>query len=224
MTTFYRPYVFFDLDGTLVDTRAAVMECYSRVFREHLQSDFPPDSVPSGEVFAMRPAEIFAKVAPGQATELYEAYQRTYPRCTDHIAVFPWVVELIAAICGQGRKPGLVTNKGLERTLIDLAVAGIPESAFCTIVTAEDTVERKPHPAPILLALERTGAVPADSIYVGDGPQDILAAHAAGMPCVALTYGFYDGDALVLHTPEAIANDTLDLAAALGVPLTEAAR
>jgi len=224
MTLFARPFVFFDLDGTLVDTRAAVLECYTRVYREHLGADFPPASIPPGDVFAMRPAELFAKVAPDREAELYEAYRDTYPTCIDRIAIFPQVAEMIASLIESGRKPGLVTNKGLERTLIDLSVAGIPESAFCTIVTAEDTFERKPDPAPILLALERTGALPGDGVYVGDGPQDILAARAAGMPCIALTYGFYAREDLLPYAPDALVDNPRDLAAVLGAKLPEIAR
>lgn len=224
MTVFARPFIFFDLDGTLVDTRAAVLECYTRVYREHLNADFPPASIPPGEVFAMRPAELFAKAAPDRGEELYEAYRSTYPDCVDKVAIFPRVAEMIGSLIESGRKPGLVTNKGLERTLIDLSVAGISPDVFCTIVTAEDTVKRKPDAAPILLALERTGASAAEATYVGDGPQDILAARAAGMPCVALTYGFYTREELLPYAPDALVENTHDLAAVLGVNLPEAAR
>ena len=219
MTPFDRPFVFFDLDGTLVDTRAAVRACYESVFRTLLGQDFQPNEVPASEVFAMRPTELFSRVAPDRAALLYDAYCKTYPSCTGQITVFPQAAEVVATLVATGRRPGLVTNKGLERTLIDLGVAGIPPASFCTIVTAEDTAERKPHPAPILLALERTGAQPGESVYVGDGPQDILAARAAGMPCVALSYGFYDRAELLLHQPDALVDDPRNLAYALGARL-----
>lgn len=223
MTGFNRQFVFFDLDGTLVDTRAAVRACYASVFRTQLGQEFPPAEVPASEVFAMRPTELFARVVPDRAALLYDAYCQTYPSCTDRITVFPGVAALVAALVATGRKPGLVTNKGLERTLIDLGVAGIPPASFCTIVTAEDTAERKPHPAPILLALERTGARATDTVYVGDGPQDIRAARAAGMPCIALSYGFYDRADLLPHRPDALIDDPRDLARVLGVTLPEGA-
>ena len=222
MTIFARPHVLFDLDGTLVDTRAAVLECYTRVFRQELNSDFPPDSVPKSELFAMRPAELFARVAPDRKDALYDAYSAAYPGCIDHIAVFPGAAGLIAALVAAGRKPGLVTNKGLERTLIDLDRAGIPVSSFSVIVTAEDTIERKPHPAPILLGLQRAGARAEEAVYVGDGPQDVLAAHAAGMPCIALSYGFYARHDLEPHRPEAFAGNVGELAQLLGVTLAGA--
>lgn len=209
-------HVLFDLDGTLVDTRAAVECCYRTVFSEVLGRDFPPPGLPA-EIFAMRPAEVFREVEPGRAEELYQAYQATYPKCVDNVRVFDGAAELIRDLIADGRKPGLVTNKGIERTLIDLSVAGIAPESFSAIVTAEDTVERKPHPAPILLGLERAGAKPEEAIYVGDGPQDILGARAAGLGCISVTYGFYDAAELTDLGPAAIAGSIAELAAELAV-------
>lgn len=208
-------YVFFDLDGTLVDSRAAVEACYRKVFAEQLHTPFSPENI-RGEVFAMRPREVFGAFAPEKAEALYDAYQAAYPLCAHHVKTFDDAAALIERLRAAGRKPGLVTNKGLERTLIDLDVAGIAPERFETIVTAEDTAERKPHPAPILLGMSRVGAAPADSVYVGDGPQDILAARAAGLDCIALTYGFYAEDALTGLQPAALARTGRELAAHLG--------
>lgn len=212
-----RTHVLFDLDGTLVDTRAAVVGCYTRVFRDKLGQQFPPLDLPIGDLFAMRPPEVFAVVAPARVEELHAAYREAYPDCAGLVKVFDGIRDVILSLAASGRKPSVVTNKGLARTLIDLSVAGIPAKTFAAIVTAEDTVDRKPHPAPILLGLERAGAQAGDAVYVGDGPQDILAARAAGMPVVAVTYGFYDRNALKKHAPDVIAGSVVELRATLGV-------
>ncbi len=217
MTITTRRHVLFDLDGTLVDTREAVLECYTGVFREGLDRDFPPDDFPIDNLFAMRPPEVFALVAPDRVEELHAAYRETYPRCIEFIKVFEGIREMVTGLAASGRSVSLVTNKGVERTLIDLRVAGIPPETFTAIVTAEDTVERKPHPAPILLGLERAGAEAADAIYVGDGPQDIRAARNAGMPVVAVAYGFYDRAELSLLEPDSLVDTPAALSDALGV-------
>lgn len=225
MTASTKTHILFDLDGTLVDTRAAVTECYSIVFREELGMDFPPPDFPIGELFAMRPPEVFAMAAPDRVDALHAGYRATYPRCTALVKVFGGVRELILGLRDSGRKPSIVTNKGLERTLIDLGVAGIPAEAFEVIVTAEDTVDRKPHPAPILFGLGKAKASASDAIYVGDGPQDVLAARAAGMECVAVTYGFYPREALAALDPAFIAADVSALAQVLDIALpSEAAQ
>ncbi|PYE23912.1 pyrophosphatase PpaX [Rhizobium sp. PP-CC-3A-592] len=215
MTATLRKHVLFDLDGTLVDTRAAVVACYTQVFRTRLDSEFPPKRFPIPDLFAMRPAEVFALVAPDRIDELHAAYRDTYPRCTDHVKVFAGVRDMIVDLVEQGRRPSVVTNKGLERTLIDLDVAGIEPSLFAAIVTAEDTADRKPHPAPILLGLERAGARADEAVYVGDGPQDILAARAAGLDVVAVTYGFYERAVLESHAPDVLVTSVAGLTAAL---------
>ncbi|MGQ3215276.1 MAG: HAD family hydrolase [Shinella sp.] len=217
MTPTPKKHVFFDLDGTLVDTRAAVVGCYTRVFREKLNSDFPPAHFPVADLFAMRPAEVFAVVAPDRIDELHAAYRDAYPLCTGLVKVFDGIRDLIFALVRDGRQPSVVTNKGLERTLIDLGVAGIAPETFAVIVTAEDTVDRKPHPAPILLGLKRAGAHAAEAIYVGDGPQDILAARAASMEMVAVSYGFYDRTMLQPHRPDTLVDSVEALSAALGI-------
>lgn len=217
MTLASHKHVLFDLDGTLVDTRAAVVECYRRVFREHLDSDFPAPGIPVDELFAMRPSELFRSIEPGRVEELYSAYSGFYPDCTALVKVFPGIREMMMRLIEDGRKVSLVTNKGLARTLIDLGVADLAPASFATIVTAEDTVERKPHPAPILFGLARLGTSAADAVYVGDGPQDILAARAARMSVIAVAYGFYDRTLLASHHPDALVADPAELALRLGV-------
>ena len=218
--TALKTHILFDLDGTLVDTRAAVTECYTTVFREELGTAFPPAGFPVGELFAMRPPEVFATVAPDRVEHLHAAYRKAYPRCSALVKVFPGVRELIRGLRAAGRKPSIVTNKGLERTLIDLGVAGIPAEAFEVIVTAEDTVDRKPHPAPILFGLDKAHAQAADAIYVGDGPQDILAARAAGLEAVAVTYGFYPGEVVAALDPDIVVDDVEALGRVFGVAIS----
>jgi phosphoglycolate phosphatase-like HAD superfamily hydrolase len=216
--TMTRPYVLFDLDGTLIDSRAAVTECYRRVFRARLGLDFPPPEIDGPELFAMRPPELFGHVAPDRVRELHNAYRATYPSCADLVRQFGGARELVLGLVAHGRRVGLVTNKGLQRTMLDLGTIALDPAVFSAIVTAEDTTVRKPDPAPILLGLERAGAPADDAVYVGDGPHDVEAAHAAGMPAIAVTYGFYDRATLTGHAPLHVVGSITELAEVLGLP------
>ena len=220
MNPLSRTHVLFDLDGTLVDSRKAVAACYAQVFKERLGMDFPPPGIETGDIYAIRPVELFARFAPERVDELHQAYQDGYPAAAAQwLTVFDGADRLIHGLVKAGRRPSLVTNKGLARTLIDLARAGIDTQWFDAIVAAEDTAERKPHPAPILLGLQRAGADATDAIYVGDGPQDVLAARACGMPVIGLTYGFYPAQALAKLEPDALAHSMDELAQLLGVSI-----
>jgi pyrophosphatase PpaX len=85
-------------------------------------------------------------------------------------------------------------------------------------VTAEETERHKPNPEPLLLALEKLEAAPADAAYVGDSPFDIEAANAAGLRSIAVTWGGIQSDERLLAAgPDAIVATPAELAAALEV-------
>lgn len=72
-----------------------------------------------------------------------------------------------------------------------MAAMGLSQRSACT-VSGDTLPERKPHPRPILFALERIGADPARSMYVGDARRDIEAGRAAGTTTVAALYGYVE--------------------------------
>jgi len=73
-----------------------------------------------------------------------------------------------------------------RRETLRLGFEHVPElGEFDVIVTSDETAHHKPHPEPILLALERLGAAPGDAAYVGDSPFDVGSARAAGVFAVA---------------------------------------
>jgi HAD superfamily hydrolase (TIGR01509 family) len=88
----------------------------------------------------------------------------------------------------EGRRLGLVTAK--RRATVDLAFARLPIAhLFDTVVGGDETTLHKPHPAPLLLALERLGAAADQAAYVGDSPYDMQAAKAGGLHAVGVTWG-----------------------------------
>jgi beta-phosphoglucomutase-like phosphatase (HAD superfamily) len=64
------------------------------------------------------------------------------------------------------------------------------ERYFRTVVFGGDTPNRKPHPEALLLALERMGVAPGRAAYVGDSPEDVEMARAAGVRAVGVPGGF----------------------------------
>src|SRR5262249_22608036 len=84
---------------------------------------------------------------------------------------------------------GIVTNKPqafTEPLLAKLGIAG----RWSTIVSGDRLPERKPHPAPLLLAAREMGLPPGRCVYLGDAPRDIEAGRAAGMQTVAPAFGY----------------------------------
>jgi len=101
---------------------------------------------------------------------------------------------------GEGRRLGVVTAKRKPTVVRVFAGAGIGKF-FEVVVGSDDTERHKPHPEPVLKALELLGAEPHEAAYVGDSPFDVAAARGAGVFAVAVTWGGMhdvdDADAIV---------------------------
>jgi phosphoglycolate phosphatase-like HAD superfamily hydrolase len=76
---------------------------------------------------------------------------------------------------------------------------------FSSVVCAGEAARRKPHPEPLLLALSRLGIPAAPAAYVGDSPEDIEMAQAAGAYPVGIPGGFPNGEALRGSRPRLLA-------------------
>lgn len=104
-------------------------------------------------------------------TVICRQYTRTY-------SLMPNAERLLSLLHEKGVKLGVVSNNyaSIRETLTALGIAGY----FDCIVISEEVGLQKPDPDIILLACERCGVQPQETIYVGDHPFDITCAHAAG--------------------------------------------
>ncbi len=94
-------------------------------------------------------------------------------------------------------------------------VAGIVTSGSRPRIEGTDTERRKPHPDPLQLGLTRLGIAPHHAAYVGDSPEDVLMAKAAGVFAVAVPGAYPNREALLSAGPDALADDLAGVIAAL---------
>jgi len=188
-----RDHVLFDLDGTLIDSRPAIVATYKHVFASLLDAPFPDDDESLQEILAMRPVEVFTRQQPDALQACLASYSDYYvSQGVRLVQPYAGVRELLSVLKARGFCVGIVTNKGQERAKLDLRSTGLLDvDALTVLIGAEHTAERKPHPAPILAALDVTNRQAARTIYVGDGPHDITAARRAGVASVGVAYGYY---------------------------------
>jgi pyrophosphatase PpaX len=131
---------------------------------------------------------------PARVDELVRVYRAHNEPLHDTISVCEGMDLVLDQLRDRGHRLGVVTAK--RRATVDLAFDRIPiEHLFETVVGGDETTEHKPHPAPLLLALERMGATPDEAAYVGDSPFDMQAAKAAGLYAVGVAWGR-------IHEPE----------------------
>jgi HAD superfamily hydrolase (TIGR01509 family) len=88
-------------------------------------------------------------------------------------------------------------------------------SMFLTKVCSEDAPRRKPHPAPLRMALEKLRARPQTSIYIGDAPEDIEMAHRAGVRAIGVLGGSPVPERLRAASADALIETIRDLPALL---------
>ena len=125
------------------------------------------------------------------------------------LVAFEGIERMLERLDAEGRRLGIVTAK--RRRTVDLAFAILPlEGFFDVVVTSEQTENHKPHPEPVLTALERLGSKPEEAAFVGDSPFDMGAGKAAGVFTVAVSWGkihpverlLESGADCVVHSPE----------------------
>ena len=104
--------------------------------------------------------------------------------------------DVIAAITGRGIAAGIVTSGSKDRVVRELHAYGLA-SHFSHCVFGSDVANKKPHPEGLLVCLERLGVHADDAMYVGDSPEDIAMAKAAGVFSIAVPGGYPNREALV---------------------------
>lgn len=117
-------------------------------------------------------------------------------------------VELVQALYGRYLL-GIVSTRSVAELQVYLAQHGLA-GCFAVVVGSDSTVRIKPHPQPILHGAERLGVDPRNVIMVGDTTADVRSAHAAGSLAVGVLCGFGDRDDL--RRADLVLASTADLA------------
>jgi len=192
----------FDLDGTLIDSIELILRSYRHTMRLHRGHEPSDDVWMHGlgtplwvqfRQFTEDPVEIEAMVA------TYRAYNLAHH--DEMVRPYAGVVEAVLALRDHGKTLGLVTSKMRSGAVRGLRVAGL-EHAFQVIVGADEVTHPKPHPEPVLTALQRLGAAATDAVFVGDSRHDVECGKAAGVKTAAVLWGPFDRSHLADLRPD----------------------
>ena len=200
--------VLFDLDGTLVDSEKDIAEA-ANYTREHYGLSRVPDSTIAQYVGNGVLVLLEKSLGTSDQTKILEAYkiflEHYRLHCADHTKPFPGTFELLDHLKGRGIQMGVVSNKPQEFTDSVLKQLNLA-SYFGVAFGPEATPNRKPHPEPLLVAAQRLGAQPQETIMIGDSVVDIMAAKAALMRVGVLTHGYGTREMLEANNPDWIAD------------------
>lgn len=195
--------VIFDLDGTLVDTAPDLWRATNHVLRTSGRDEVTIDQVRGcvgHGARALISRGFAATGAPLEDGEMEPLYRRFVDFYAENIAIgsapFPGLVALLDRCRAEGIAMGICTNK-LEALSTKL-IAALDLHAYFAAVIGPDTLGiAKPDAAPYREALRRLGAENGRSVMIGDSETDVLTARAAGVPIIAVPFGY---------TPEPVAN------------------
>jgi pyrophosphatase PpaX len=200
--------VLFDFDGTLVDTTEMIHQSMRHATTEVLGREDIPRETLLANVGQPLPRQM-ELIDTENAESLLEAYRTHHEQHHDAlIREFPGVEESLHRLGSAGTKVAVVTSK--RRVSVEMALEIFPglRNVVDRFVTLEDTTQHKPHPEPLLRALELLGSIPKErAAYVGDSPFDVEAAKAAGLTSVAVSWGAFSEDALRASGPDHLVPD-----------------
>ncbi|BFM05720.1 HAD family hydrolase [Halioxenophilus aromaticivorans] len=197
--------VMYDLDGTLVDSVPGIALAVDRALEELGASPAGEALVRTwvggGQRLLVQQAINFAGMAPAQLDSAIKAFRKHYAHTADHnLALFPGVAETLAFFADHGVSQVVVTNKPIEFVPAMLEGLGIAHY-FADQLGGECLATRKPDPLMLNTMLQRFSVRPDNAVMVGDSSNDLLAANAAEVPCLAVSYGYARGDDLSQYNP-----------------------
>ena len=211
--------VFFDLDGTLIDSAPDLVVAMSRLRAELGEPAVDVSTI--GHVVSKGGRAMLRRGFPGADEARIELL---LPRFLDlyaeaiatHTRTYPGIDDVLAAFEERGIRWGVVTNK--PGRLARAVMAALALDARCAALVSGDCLPlRKPDPAPLLHACALAGVDAAHSIYVGDDARDVEAGKRAGMATVAAAWGYLDGEDAASWGADRVAATPVDLLPVLGL-------
>src|SRR5574337_146501 len=200
--------LLFNLDGTLLDSLRAHFHVYQRVFAAlgvPLDKDsYTRNYSPNWYVFYDR-----MRVPKDRWPEADQLWLKHYAR--EAPGPRPGATQILAAVKASKRALGLVTSGERSRVERDLSRLGW-QALFDVVVCGGDTPQRKPHPAPLLHALDRVQVRAGEALYVGDTVEDVQMGREAGTSTAAIAGGLASLPPLLTEQPDFLFETLPDLA------------
>lgn len=200
--------LLFDLDGTILDTKDFILSAFEYSLSYH---GVP---VPSRETIAKYVGlpfhECYFRLTNEIDNKRFHKAHRDFQIKNIHLSVlFPKAKETLTTLKSKGYKMGVVTSRYKETVLESLRLTQL-ENFFDVVIFGDDYTNLKPHPEPVLKAMEKINVTPIESVMIGDTDTDIEAGKNAGTKTVRATYGF-NTERLHETKPDIIIDDISDI-------------
>lgn len=205
-----RPALIFDVDGTLIDSQAAIIETMRRTYDQFNLPGFNPGKV--RRIVGLSLYNAMVTLVPDQGPELYremeEAYKTHFKMTLNghhREVLFDGIRHMVSDLDQKSYLMSIATGnsqRGLKRVLDENDL----NPYFISLQTADDNPS-KPHPAMVERALADMGVDGSNAIMIGDTSFDMLMARNAGVAAVGVAWGYHEKDELRAAGAQHIARD-----------------
>ncbi|MBI5561136.1 MAG: HAD-IA family hydrolase [Deltaproteobacteria bacterium] len=191
--------IIFDLDGTLIDSSGDIAWAANRTLEEMGYNVLALDVIKANIGWGVRKLleQVMPEEPPERIDRAREVFFEYYGR---HLLVetrlYPQALEVLSHFMERGKSLAIVTNKSQGHS--ERIMEGLGIQRFFQMVVGGDAVQnKKPHPEPVLMVMERLGAAAADTVFVGDSAVDCETGRRAGVMVIGAAYGFRGRDELI---------------------------
>jgi pyrophosphatase PpaX len=200
--------MLFDIDGTLIDTTDLILSCYKHTFKTH--SIVPKRREEILKVFGYPLEKCYEILCPKENIEMLCETHLSFQEKNLHLCkIFPGVINTLRVLRNNGIKIAAISARSKRTTGKTLERTGLAKY-IDVVISREDTVNSKPSPEPLLLALNNLGVDPTYAIMVGDTEIDVKAGNSAGIKTIGVTYGPL-GDIVKKANPDVTASSASEI-------------
>ncbi|WP_413569324.1 HAD family hydrolase [Bdellovibrio sp. HCB117] len=207
------PLLAFDLDGTLIDSAPDIVVAVNRTLKNHGKITLSDEVIIShiGEGLKKLIADLFLEdnLEPSQIVELEMEFLRIYEEeMFNRTTIFPGVENFLSSYQGP---MAIITNKNEKPAKAILSHLGLDRFPWVNVFGADTLEERKPSPLPLQTMMKLASRTPQDTFMIGDGIPDVLSALRAGVPSIAIGFGYTSISLLEKYEPKGVLGHYQDL-------------
>ncbi len=191
-----RMSLIFDLDGTLFDTAPGLMQTMNELLARRDCGPLGLDDIKARLSFGARAIMKSAleqsglKVDADALEELFREFITHYSAIMAAMsAPYPGLIKALEQFEDDGFLMGVCTNRFEKSASALIGALGV-EKHFKTVIGQDSIGIAKPDPAPVFETLDRMGGAVRQAIFIGDSEVDVAAARAAGLPVIAVSFGY----------------------------------
>jgi phosphoglycolate phosphatase len=211
MSQFPVSSLLFDLDGTLIDSKADLANSINLMLGDLDRPALSEAAVGSfvGDGVRVLVYRSLTATAPDHQPPSEALHTMGIKLMLDHYAdemlkttrLYPRVAEILDSF--KNKRKAVVTSKEVRFTKIILNHFDI-DGYFDAIIGGDTTPARKPDPGPVLEALRQLSGSAAETVMIGDSENDVIAGRRAGTLTCAVAYGFRTAEQLRKSDPDAL--------------------